>query len=427
MKKSLLLLFVSYLLLACNSSEVSNQKILSQINELIDNDEVFAARRVFESSMEDLPVLDSLIFSSILNNAFNASASSNSALDRLFTHFPKQLTLTTKCDLLKIKLQNHVKLFEYKDAYQTASDLVNNYASFLDSTETADFQNQINLWQGLSEQPPQIVHKKRHSVIDLVGGSRIPSFINNADQVVDLTLDSGANLSVIISSLADTLGLKRLDAFVDIKGILGNDIAAQMALADSIRFGNVQINNVAFIVFPDSALYFPQANFQIYGIIGYPVISALEEIQLTKDNKLIIPETHTNSSLSNLAMNFLTPVVELLSDKDTLLFTFDTGADNTWIYEKYYTKHKKRIEREYELSVIKSGGAGGVISHNVYQIKFPIQIGKHAVTLESAVLFPEKNENVHNQYAGNLGLDAIKSFDKVILNFKQMFVQFAMN
>ena len=421
-----LLLFASCLLIACNQSKVNNQKILSQINELIDNDEVFEARRIFESSIKDLPLLDSLIYSSILNNSFNAHAYSNTSLDRLFKHFAKDLDTNTKCDLLKIKLQNHVKLFEYKNAYDIASDLVNNYSTILDSTENADFNNQVNLWKGLSNQPPQIVHKKQYSVIDLVDGSRIPSFINNSDSVIDLTLDSGANLSVIISSLADSFGLKRLEAFVDIKGIHGNDVAAQIALADSIKFGNVKINNVAFIVFPDSALYFPHVDFQIYGILGYPVISELQEIQLTKDNKLIIPETSTNSSYSNLALNYLTPVIELLSDGDTLLFTFDTGASNTWLYDKYFKKHEERIKKDYKLTKLNLGGAGGVVSQNVYKIKFPIKIGNQSVTLESAVLFPEKGQNVHNQYSGNLGLDAIKSFDKVTINFRDMFVQFSM-
>ena len=164
MEKLILPLLVSCLFLACNKSDINSQKVVPQIKELIDQDEVFDARRIFESSTGDLPLFDSLIFSSILNNSFNASVSSNNSLDRLFKRFPDKLDAKTKCDLLKIKLQNHTKLFEYQNAYDIAFDLINNYSSFLDSTETADLRNHINLWKGLSNQPPQVVQEKQYKI-----------------------------------------------------------------------------------------------------------------------------------------------------------------------------------------------------------------------------------------------------------------------
>ena len=65
---------------------------------------------------------------------------------------------------------------------------------------------------------------------------------------------------------------------------------------------------------------------------------------------------------------------------------------------KEFKKHEERIKKDYQLTKLNLGGAGGVTSQDVYKIKFPMTIGDQSTTLESAILFPEKGQNVHNQY-----------------------------
>ena len=424
MIRAFLFLGVFGILSSCTQEQTYNQEISVELDKWLERNEVFKARRIYESYKEDISPDKSLIYSSIIANSFNASASSNKSITQLLNQYSEKIDDTTKYDLLKLKLQNHVKLFEYKNAFNVTSELIESYSPLIDSTELSDLNNQLNIWKALSDQPAQSIQEKQYSIIELVNASRIPTLINGRDEPINLTFDSGANLSVIISSLADSMGLKRLKSNFTVKGIMGNNITANVAIAEEIEFGNVKMENVVFMVFPDSALYFPDADFQIYGLLGYPVISALHEIQLTKDNKLVIPQESTESTYSNLAMNFLTPVVELVSVQDTLLFTFDTGASSTWIYEKYFNANKKDIRKKYELTQLNLGGAGGMVSHDVYKIEFPIKIGNQSLTIDSAILFPKKNQVIHSEYSGNLGLDAIKSFDKMILNFDKMFVQF---
>ena len=427
MRNLLILISVVVLFEACTPNQKFdvNKNITIKLASLLENSEIFKAKRLFESTKHQLSLLDSLIYSSKLDYYFNSPASSNIYLDRLFKHYSDELNNKTKCDLLKIKLRNHVKLFEYKEATNINSELIEDYSTFLDSLALIDLKNELNLWKALSNQPSQLVKYKNHSVIKLIDGSRIPTIVNSAKSSVNLTFDTGANVNIIISSLVDSLGIKRLKGTINIKGILGNDIPAEIALAKSIKFGNVELENVVFVVFPDSVLYFPHANFQIYGILGYPVISALQEIQLTKENELIIPSKTTESSYSNLAMDYLTPILELVSENDTLLFTFDTGAEKTWIYDKYYKANENEIKKNHEITQLKLGGAGGLVTHNVYLIDFPIKIGDQPLNLDSAVLFPTSIGVEHEKYTGNLGLDAIKSFDKMTLNFEDMFVKFS--
>lgn len=148
MKRVYLLLVLICLLSACIERQAHPLEASTELNELIDNDEVFKARRLFESSKSHLSLYDSLIYSSILDNSFNAPASSNRSMNRLFKKYSGKVSDTKKCNLLKIKLQNHVKLFEYKSAFNIVSELVENYYALLNSTDLADFHNQLNLWEG---------------------------------------------------------------------------------------------------------------------------------------------------------------------------------------------------------------------------------------------------------------------------------------
>lgn len=344
---------------------------------------------------------------------------------QLLKDYPTLLSEKTKHDLYKIKLQNHVRLFEYGQAAEVTIELVKNYGDYLDSTEIIDLKNEWNIWNGLRHQQPQLLIKKKYSKIQLIEGSKIPTFFNNSDSSVNMIFDTGANISVIIESLAKSLKMKYLDSSLKVKGILGNDISAKVALASSMNFGNIELVNVVLLVFPDSALYFPEADFQIYGITGYPVISALGEIQRTRSNELIIPEEASKGSYSNLAMDYLTPLVEGVNEEDTLIFTFDTGASKTWLYENYYKRNETSIKLKPKKTEIVLGGVGSVNTYQVFLIDFSLTIGTANLKLDSTILFSENINPEHNKYSGNLGQDVVKSFDKMTLNFVDMFIQFS--
>ncbi len=63
-----------------------------------------------------------------------------------------------------------------------------------------------------------------------------------------------------------------------------------------------------FLVFPDEALAFPEIGYQIHGIIGFPVIEGMKEIEITRDDRFIVPDKRSTFSERNLAIDFLTPL-----------------------------------------------------------------------------------------------------------------------
>lgn len=409
------------------STPVARNEVSHQLDSLLQTNEVFKARRLFTRHQHHLPQPDSLLFAAQLENTFNHAQTSNACIANLLQHYSTQLDDTVKSDLLQLKLQNHVRLFEYREAVTTSVELLENYGAYLDSLKRADLSNELAMWHALKDEPAQVLVKKEYSEIELASGSRIPTFFNRSKRGVDMIFDTGANMSVLIESLADSLNVKYVDGTVRVKGILGNEITAKIGIASTISFGNIELENVVLIVFPDSALYFEEADFQIHGITGYPVLAALGEIQRTQDNMLIIPTEASTSSYSNLALDFLTPVVEVIHGEDSLVFTFDTGADKTWLHKKYYDTNKDSIDGKHRKTSVTMGGAGAVHTYPVFLVDFPFSVGQSSATLTEIALFDSLINLEHQHYSGNLGQDAVKSFYSMTLNFDFMFIEFSNN
>ncbi|HET8753610.1 MAG TPA: retropepsin-like aspartic protease, partial [Salinimicrobium sp.] len=145
----------------------------------------------------------------------------------------------------------------------------------------------------------------------------------------------------------------------------------------------------------------------------------MEEIQLVIDKKLIIEKSSNESKIQNMALDFLTPIVEVMEGGKSLPFTFDTGANTTALYADYFKLHKNRIERTAEKDSIKIGGAGGVKNLHVFQIPFSGKIGNSSFSLKNISVYEENPRETDGIY-GNLGQDVLTQFDTLVLDFKEM-------
>ena len=401
-----------------------NGRLVAQLDSLFTHHEVFKGRRLFDQQKERLSEFNQLRFAAQIGNYFNAPQESNGTISRLVNEYSSQVSDSLKAGLMVLALQNHIRLGEYKRAATVARKLLTDHIISLDSTGIADLKNEVNIWEGLKDSPPQTVLKKEHSEIELVGGSKIPTVLNHTDSSINLIFDTGANFSVITASLAKASKLTFVGASCQVKGILGDQITADIALCESMKFGEVELANVVFLVFPDSALYIAAANFQIWGIVGYPVISALEEVQLTKEKRLIIPQIPSKNEYPNLALDFLTPIFEVIHQGDSMPFSFDSGASHTWLYEKYFRKYSEEIIKDYDQTHIRLGGIGGMRAYEGFYIQFDLQIGKEVLEMDSTVALLDNMHPEHSFYYGNLGQDVMNSFEKMTINFKDMFVSF---
>lgn len=121
----------------------------------------------------------------------------------------------------------------------------------------------------------------------------------------------------------------------------------------------------------------------------------------------------------NMAFNELTPLIYI----DQMHFTFDTGADKSMLYSTYYHKNMESIDKNYQLTKLKYGGAGGVVETEGYNINFRFQLAKENISLPETMLLIHPRKSEEKVY-GNIGQDVIGHFNRMTINFKQMFIKF---
>ena len=365
---------------------------------------------------------ESLVLQANLDNVFNSPALSNEKIAKLFKGFGKDIGDSLKLGLLRLKHANHARLFEYAAAHKVAKEVLASPSKYLTADEMADFANMANIWSLLENQPKQEIIISNEAVIkmtrDKANLTNLPVKVNAT--TVDLIFDTGANLSTVTESTAAKMGMNVLGGSIEVGSITGATVQAKMAVCREFSLGNILVKNAVFLVLPDDALAFPQIDYQINGIIGFPVIEAMGEIQITKADEFIVPSEITPVSGSEMALDFLIPVIRIGDEH----YTFDTGAVGTSLYIKYFEKHKDEITSKYTASNIEFGGAGGMTTKKGYIITFSPVIQGRSIDIKNVHLLTEAASGNDKFFYGNIGQDLIDQFDRMTISFRRMFIRF---
>ncbi|MDR2125371.1 MAG: retropepsin-like domain-containing protein, partial [Prevotellaceae bacterium] len=365
-----------------------------------------------------------LFYKANVEHVFNHCQLSNQYISRLFDRHKEQLNDTIIPDVLALKASNHIRLYQYQEAADAYHLIISQYGNALDSANIAAYENVRQLWQTVSAVKPQRI-RKPHDVNIAAYRNQFNHLMTpvRCGQITDeFIFDTGANLSTISEIYAKKMALTVYESNVQVKSSTNISVQTKLAVADSLYVGDVLFENVVFLVVPDEQISFPSVNYYIHGIIGFPVIYQMDEIHLSQNGTIFVPEQSQDKPLRNMYIEMLHLVAQLQSGADSLLFMMDTGARTSDLSAQYYGKHKDVVEKEGVLQHVKRGGAGGVEETTVYQLKnFPYTIGS-----KSGVL-PEISVNTtlySEHYDGALGQDVLLQFNKMILNFQYMYVDF---
>lgn len=425
MKKIMLYVVLVASFAGCNSDGVDEAHSLqhfSQIDSLLQRKQFFAARDTYQVAAPELTRFHQLRVGAELDNVFNRLQASNGKIDSLLNNYANKLSDKDKYHLFRLRQMNHSKLFEYKEANDALDQMLTHYKKEITEDEIKDFQNTKKIWASLVNQPKQIVAMQDNTTLPItINKLGLPTLLLKHDTVaIDFIFDTGANFSTVTESVAKKLSMQLMDTTViDVGSITGEKVKSRIGICPEFNLGSIKVQNAVFLVFPDAALSIPQANFQINGILGFPVIEAMKEIQLTKAGQFIVPLKKSTHSGQNMAINFLTPVILLDGEN----YTFDSGANATTLYDNYFIKHKNSIEPAYKETDLTIGGAGGSKTKKGYYISFKTTVNGQPVMLDSVQLFKESLKN-DNYFPGNMGQDLIKKFDKWTINFESMFIKF---
>ncbi|MGC1687518.1 MAG: aspartyl protease family protein [Candidatus Acidiferrales bacterium] len=345
----------------------------------------------------------------------------NSALPGIRTSHPDRAAIA----LLSLA-DNYNKTFRYADAAQAYDDLLAHFASELVGSRFQDTKDDSGLAHLLRDAPPQTITwdgpTRLKTERNPLGSINTELTVNGVRE--EWLLDTGANLSVATRSFANRLRLKLLPGVGQTtSGVTGIENPLQLALLPALQMGGATLHNVVIMVMDDASLKvgLGKESYQINGIIGYPVYSALGTVTFLQNGEFVAGDkTQSSRAGARMYMEQLTPVIECVVQGRNLPFTLDTGASATNLSVRYYDRFRAG-SASWKKAQSKSFGAGGVIKRKVYlQPELSLGIGDKTATLQRVIIFPSTmGAGIDNLY-GNLGQDVWAKFDSFTLNFSTM-------
>lgn len=341
---------------------------------------------------------------------------------RRFTESPAARGDTLLAEAYSIMGESHAKAYRYADAaraYSTAATLAR------DSAARAEAANGAALWGALAAVPAQTVErapevrlatardKARLLTTEVeAGGKRIP-----------FVWDTGAGLSTISDSTAVEMGLRIVEAAVQVGSITGTRTPARLAIAPELRLGGATVRNAVFLVLPAARLSFPQIDYRIRGIIGYPVIAALGPTTYLRAGGIVL-EAPTGPSqpgaASNLCMDGMSPRLAIGHAGRRLHVGLDTGAQTTSLFPPFLAANREEVMKGTEMTA-GIGGAAGMRTVRAYNLpSVQIEIAGRPLTLQNVKVFSEPTMERSEFLFGNLGQDVFSQLESMTLDFRAM-------
>ena len=424
MKKVVSPLLFFLLLAACTPK--SNSLIEKQLLQMLDENDYFRIETLLEEKRSVLSQDIVLYVEAHLFNAFNRTEQSLQAIDELLLRHAKPLNDTLLASVYQLKCDNLMKQYIYREAAEALQIAMDKYAHVLDSVALSDMHEVYNAIEPLQQPLPQKMYLTDDVTIPIARNqfNHVIMRVTCNGQSEDFIFDTGAALSSISESCAKQLGIRILQSAVNVGTSIGSKVQSKVGVADKLQIGELLLENVAFLIMPDEMLTFPQVNYMIHGIIGFPVMYQMKEIEIHKDQYLTVSARPKKRNLRNLFLSGLSPIVSFEAEGDTVLFKMDTGANTSDFSEKYFAANKDKILAKGIPRMQKMGGAGGIIEREVYELeKVRLKIGGQALTIPTITVLTDKFPFLET-YDGNLGQDILMYYNKFILNFEDMYLAF---
>lgn len=418
MKKIFILTFL-IITAACKQSgtdkEVSKQ--IAQLHQWVKEADYFSLQENFGKNKNIVSKTDSLYFEALLAGAYNQPEASNKAIEAFFKIHKIKYKDSLSIKLLETKLVNQINLFEYKNALITNDTLQKLYAPQFAFEKLEDLKNSFNLLSSLENTPKQEIEISTDAELPIIkdkaGLSNLE--VTFGEKKVEFVFDTGANFSVIQKSVAEEMGLKIIRSRFLVNNAAGRKVNTNLAVAERLEIGPIILRNVVFLIFEDADLTFPPMDYEMKGILGFPITRAFEEIHITKES-LFIPKEPVDYNLHNLVFDGLIPLVKVEYKGDALPFHFDAGVQTTSLYSRFFERYKTEIEANYSKTNLNVAGAQYTIRGYMLD-SVDLSVGGSKVSMKNLQLFPERISNTDVQY-GNLGQDYIKEFETMIISFK---------
>jgi clan AA aspartic protease (TIGR02281 family) len=312
-----------------------------------------------------------------------------------------------------------VYAYQRAGAYRRAFSEINELLKA--KPDAADVQNARGFF---SQYPDQTVAESRPSKVRYRiddGNMFLPVAING--KPAHYMIDTGANFSTISESEAKRLGMTIHDVAAKGSDSTGGEISARTAVADRLEIGNARLRSVPFLVLSDAQQPFVDAAQDQRGILGLPVLVALQTVRWHRDGtfEVALHLKRDGARTPNLCFERGDVLTQAEFGQRKITLLIDTGAETTRLWPNFARDFASIVDPFRKSDSTQVTGVGRSVQLESIQVpEIALRVGDAAVILHPAQVLLKQTTDASRWHHGNLGLDLLNQARVVTIDFKAM-------
>lgn len=432
MKKFLYLFLLWFISLASFAQSADEE-----IGKFINANDFFSLNEKYAEAKDEMQssMLKSLT-EAILNAVFNRPQQAVESIDLLVANYQDEIGFDNVKNMLQWQNNILFRMGEYCKASERANSFLEQVEPHLDASTISRIKETCKYYNSMcGQKKSELIRPDKDCVIPIFiepfekksfekGHTLyVPVTVNGTEEkfIFDTGCPGGAFLS---EEYAKKLGVKITMDSLKVSGYGGTGWG-KMGILNSLNIGNMIFKNLTVTIVPPNPAV--DAVFKIDAVLGSDIMKLAGEVQiLPKEKKMIFPVSKT--PIPATGSNLLLDRDDLFSLKtysnnERLIMLFDTGGSSSGLNYSYYQRHKDLMEKDSKKESSLSGGFGGIKTSYYYNLPaFPLNIGNKSIIMKNIRVSAEAIDILLNR-EGALGMSFINLFDKVTINFDQMFVK----
>lgn len=397
-----------------------------KMGEILNNGDLFQIKEQYPILKDSVSIeMLNLVSEAQLGIGFNQLERAGVALDSLLQFHQAELGAETSIGMAALQGMNFLNLGMYEQAGKVGECLVNTLKKSVPFEALYSFVFIEKVGKALANVPkPYLERPDRDitvpSIVETVGRGKhiyIPVEVNGITK--NYIFDTGCSFGSFVSEkYAEEVGLKVLADSIPVSGMEIGFV--KLAMADSLRIGELVYHNPVFMVAPpdnevDSVFVFD-------GVLGYHFIRDAREIIIDNEaDRFIFPQEISDGE-PNMYLLSNTPQVRISYDGHPLDLIFDTGNVKSDLGNKFAETFPDAIEGLTEQTTSR-GGFGGISQTKAVVLpEFRFEVAGSTVTLYNTEVI-KNTESSSQLFSGSLGADFVLSFKRLVINYQSMFIR----
>jgi hypothetical protein len=279
-------------------------------------------------------------------------------------------------------------------------------AVLANAPESADVRGTRAVFAAWSKHPDQSIASAKSSTFRAdveKDGVKLPVRIHG--KTVRWLMDTGFDFSGISESEAKSLGVAVDESQSTMGDSAGGTASIRTAVVDDLAIGDAHLRHVAFLVLPDDRepmAGWPQGE---RGIIGLPVLLALQSLRWQSDGTFEIGSAAPKSVAPNLCLDGFGAVLRVTYGREPLDFSVDTGDQaGTQLWPRFAHDFPALLREHGTKSSQSVEQVGGANQRETVSLpEIVLRVGGMDVTLRPAHVYAKPvGDDFHH---GLLGMD----------------------